>query len=237
MEWLNANRNGHGGYGSTQSTILALDAMTTYASASRVTRSSGVASVRVNGRQVGRMAFEQGHKDTIVFDDLAAALVPGKNVIEIGLEGGSPLPYSLALSYRSRKPASSPESAVRVATSLDKATVPMGESVRMKVKVENVTDQGIPMTLARVGLPGGLTFQSWQLEELKDRGAVDFYETGAREVVLYFRSMGPKAAASVDLDLIARVPGSYVAAASRAYLYYTDEHKHWVDPVGIAVTR
>lgn len=237
MEWLNANRNGYGGYGSTQSTILALDAMTAYASASRATQSSGVASVRVNGRDVGRMAFEKGHKDTIVFDDLAAALVPGKNVIEIGLAGESPLPYSLALSYRSRQPASSPESAVRVATSLGKETVPMGESVRMKVRVENVTDQGIPMTLARVGLPGGLTFQSWQLEELKDRGVVDFYETGAREVVLYFRSMGPKAAASVDLDLIARVPGSYVAAASRAYLYYTDEHKHWVEPVRIAVTR
>ena len=236
MEWLNAHRNGHGGYGSTQSTILALDAMTTYASASRVTRSSGVATVRVNGREVGRVAFEKGHADTIVFDDLAAALVPGKNVIELGLQGENPLPYSLALSYRSRQPASSPESAVRVATSLGKATVPMGESVRMKVKVENVTDRGIPMTLARVGLPGGLTFQSWQLEELKDRGVVDFYETGAREVVLYFRSMGPKAVASVDLDLIARVPGSYVAAASRAYLYYTDELEHWVEPVRIAVT-
>jgi hypothetical protein len=105
----------------------------------------------------------------------------------------------------------------------------------MKVRVKNVTDKGIPMTLARVGLPGGLTFQNWQLKELKDKGAIDFYETREREVVLYFRAMAPSAVKDIDLDLIASVPGEYVAPASRAYLYYTDEFKHWAEPVRIKV--
>ena len=35
----------------------------------------------------------------------------------------------------------------------------------------------------------------------------------------------------IDIDLLARVPGTYVAPASRAYLYYTDEFKTWVEPV------
>ena len=36
------------------------------------------------------------------------------------------------------------------------------------------------MTLARIGLPGGLTFQTWQLKELRDKGKVGFDETRQR---------------------------------------------------------
>ena len=71
-------------------------------------------------------------------------------------------------------------------TSLEKSAVRMGENVRLNATVTNKTDQGQPMTLARVGLPGGLTFQTWQLKELRDKGLIAFYETRPREVILYF---------------------------------------------------
>jgi len=93
------------------------------------------------------------------------------------------------------------------------------------------------MTLARVGIPGGLTFQTWQLKELKDKGLIDFYETHEREVVLYFRAMAPAAKKSIDLDLMATVPGTYIAPATSAYLYYTDEHKSWSSPLQVTVAR
>ncbi len=86
------------------------------------------------------------------------------------------------------------------------------------------------MTLARVGIPGGLTFQTWQLKELMDKKIIDFYETHEREVVLYFRSMPPNAELEIPLQLIARVPGDYVGPASQAYLYYTNEFRHWSEP-------
>jgi hypothetical protein len=113
----------------------------------------------------------------------------------------------------------------------------MGEGVTLRARVENRAAEGIPMTLARVGLPGGLTFQTWQLKELKDKGAIDFYETRDREVILYFRSLGPKANKEIDLDLMATVPGEYVAPASTAYLYYTDEFKHWAEPLNVTVEK
>lgn len=237
IDWLNASRNGGGSFSSTQATILALRAMTAYADATRTTQASGVLSLYINGKKASELAFEKGRKDPIVFDDVAGMLRAGSNKVELRLDSTSALPYSMAVTYRSQQPASSPEATVQVATSLAKDRVPLGEGVRMKVRVENKTDAGIPMTLARVGIPGGLTFQTWQLDELKDKGAIDFFETREREVVLYFRSMAPKAVKDIDLDLLARVPGNYVAPASRAYLYYTDEHKHWVAPVKVAVTR
>lgn len=235
ITWLNDNRNGHGGFGATQSTILSLRAMTAYASATRATQAGGVVTVMVNGKQAGELRFEKGHKDALVFDDIAGLLQRGDNQIELRLSSDISLPYSLAISYRSKMPASSKDTKVAVSTALSKAEVPMGEGVRMKVTVKNLSDEGIPMTLARVGLPGGLTFQNWQLDELKDKKLIDFYETREREVVVYFRSMAPNAVKDIDLDLIARVPGQYVAPASRAYLYYTDEFKHWAEPVRVTV--
>lgn len=237
IEWLNANRDGFGSFSSTQATILSLRASTAYAAATRATQAGGVVSLYINGKKAGQLRFDEGHKDPLVFGDAASLLRAGKNTVELRLTSENPLPYSIGVTYRAKQPASSPETQVRVAARLTKDQVPLGEGVRMKVTVENTTDSGIPMTLARVGIPGGLAFQTWQLKELKDKGAIDFFETREREVVLYFRSMAPEAVKDIDLDLLARVPGSFVAPASRAYLYYTDEHKHWVPPVQVRVTR
>jgi hypothetical protein len=92
------------------------------------------------------------------------------------------------------------------------------------------------MTIARVGIPGGLVSQDWQLKKLREDGKIAFYETRAREVILYFRDLAPNASLEIPIDLVAQVPGSYEAPASSAYLYYTDDLKHWVAPVRIDVT-
>ncbi|MBI4510742.1 MAG: hypothetical protein HY698_13995 [Deltaproteobacteria bacterium] len=237
VEWLQENRGGFGEWGNTQGTILSLRAMTAYAKHSRKTQASGVAKVVVNGREVGAVAFEKGRRDALVFDDLAAALTPGRNIIEIKLDSEASLPYTVAIEYRSQKPQSSPEALIGLETTLAKKTVKMGEGVRMRARITNRSDQGVPMTLARIGLPGGLTFQTWQLKELRDKGVIGFYETKQREVILYFRALAPKAQLDIDLDLVTTVPGTFVAPASQAYLYYTDEHRTWAPPVEVAVTR
>ena len=173
VAWINGKRDGYGSFGSTQGTVLALKALTRYADYSRRTSASGVVIVRVNGKQIARRAFDKGEKNAIELSDLAPALLSGPNTLEIELEGEAQLPYSVALSYRSQKPASSPDAKVAVTTQLAKDKVALGEGVRLTAEIVNRTQDGIPMTLARVGIPGGLTFQTWQLKELKDKGVID----------------------------------------------------------------
>jgi hypothetical protein len=235
VEWMNAHRSGFGGYGSTQSTVLALKAMTQYAKASRVTEASGTVILRLDGKEVKRVTYEKGHQGAIELP-IGEHLRPGKNTIEITLESKEPLPYSGVVTWGSKVPASNPATKVALDTKLATANAKLGEGVRMNVRVTNTTNAGIPMTLARIGLPGGLTFQTWQLQELRDKGLIDFYETRPREVILYFRSMAPNASKQVPLELLASVPGTFTAPASRAYLYYTNEHKAWVAPSTIEVT-
>ncbi len=237
VEWLNAHRGGFGEWGNTQATVLSLKTLTAYADHSRQTQTSGTATVLVNGKAAGSIHFEKGRKDALVFDDLDALLVAGDNSIELKMDGEAQLPYTVSVEYRADRPQSNAETKVAVATTMNKSSVKMGEGVRLRAHVENRDANGIPMTLARVGIPGGLTFQTWQLKELRDKGIIDFYETRPREVILYWRAMAPKAIKDVDLDLLAAVPGTYVAPASSAYLYYTAEDKAWNDPLRISVER
>jgi hypothetical protein len=64
---------------------------------------------------------------------------------------------------------------------------------------------------------------------------VDSYEVIGRDVVLYWRGMEPRKKLEVPLSLIAAVPGTYTGPASRAYLYYADDHKIWRDGLKVSI--
>ena len=239
IEWLNGNRGGFGQWGATQSTVLALEAMTEYALTSRQMLSPGAVTVLVNGQKVGDFAYATGHRDTIDFHSLGAHFKAGSNSVEVLRTGasGESMPYTVVVEYRSQKPATSPDVVVELKTALDRSTVKMGETVRLKAVLTNRTSGGQPMTMARIGIPGGLSFQTWQLKELKDKGLVDQWETQAREVIFYFREMKPSQVRELPIDLVATIPGDYTSPASSAYLYYTDDRKFWTDAVKISITR
>ena len=235
MEWLMQHRSGHGAFGATQATVLALKAITAYSSARARAMTPGMVTLVVNGKEAGQLSYQPGDREPLTFAGLQKHLVAGKNRIELRHTGQTPLPYSLGVSYRSDQPATSPDAKVSLVTALQRNQVKLGESVRLDVTLTNKTDQGLPMTLARVEIPGGLQFQTWQLKELREKGLIGFYETRPRQVNLYLRQMQPKQEVKLPLDLIATVPGDYTAQASTAYLYYTNEHKTWVPGTRIAI--
>ena len=115
------------------------------------------------------------------------------------------------------------------------STVGEGELTEATATVTNRTQELLPTVVAIVGLPGGLEPRHDQLKELVKKGAIDAYEVMGRDVVLYWRGMEAGAKNTVPLSLIAGVPGRYTGPASRAYLYYTDEHKNWTDPLAVTI--
>jgi hypothetical protein len=90
--------------------------------------------------------------------------------------------------------------------------------------------------MAIVGIPGGLEVRHDQLKELVKAGTIAAYEVKGREVVLYWRVLEAEQRVELPLSLVAAIPGTYTGPASRAYLYYTDEHKQWVDGLNVEIT-
>jgi hypothetical protein len=74
-----------------------------------------------------------------------------------------------------------------------------------------------------------------QLTDLREKGVISYFETRGRELVLYWRELAPEQKIALTVDLVCDVPGKYRGPASRAYLYYDADHKHWVEPLSIRI--
>ncbi len=234
--WLFERCKG-GRFGSTQSTIMALRAILGYDAARAVPKAPGTAILVVDGEEIGRVDFTPETKGDLTLPSFASRLTPGAHTIEVKMEGGAEMPYAVDVRYHAPKPANSEACQVRVTTALSANEVKEGETVDVVAKVTNLSKEGLPMTVAIVGLPGGLEPRHDQLKELVKSGAIDFYEVLGRDVVLYWRDMAPEQVVEVRMSCIAAVPGKYTGAASRAYLYYTDNDKWWVDGLKVTISH
>ncbi|MBN2474670.1 MAG: hypothetical protein JXB62_08680 [Pirellulales bacterium] len=237
VEWLLGSRQGSGGFGSTQATILALKALVDHAKANRKTIAAGTLLVQRDGMTIGEHGFGAGQQETIVVEGLEANLKPGANTLTVNLTGDNKMPYALDVRFRTLQPADDPNCPLRLTTGLASRQVKAGQTVALSAELSNTSDEGQPMTIAVLGLPAGLEPRADQLEELKTAGTLDYYETRAREVICYWRCLAPKKKISLKLDLVAAVPGKYAGPASQTYLYYTSEQKRWANPLRIEILR
>lgn len=245
MRWLVAQRDGYGAFGATQATILALKALIAYSQQHRRDPKGGDLVLTLGQQEAARVRFGVDQTEPVEVRLPADHLLkPGRNVLRLTLTGNNVFPYSLRCSYRTLQPASAEECAIRVAASLDRHQLREGDTVRLTVKVRNVTEKGHGMSVAIIGLPAGLSLPE-DAKQLRDYtrllddetrpGRIAAWEIIGRELVLYWRDLAPRAEIEVPIDLIARVPGQYRGPASRAYLYYQPEHKHWQTPLSVTI--
>ncbi len=236
MNWLTESCKA-GRFGSTQSTILCLRAIIAYDKSRATPKAPGTVQVIVDGHPMGApVPFAADTKGAIKLADVSEMMSPGKHTIELRMAGGSSMPYAIAVNYHDEKPASSEQCKVKLHVDLKDKQIVEGAVTEADVTVSNLSKEGIPTPVAIIGIPGGLEVRHDQLKELVKSGKIDAYEVRGREVILYWRQLKAAQEVRLPLSLVAAVPGTYTAPASRAYLYYTDEFKVWVGGTQVTIT-
>jgi hypothetical protein len=244
--WIGKQRGGYGGFGSTQSTILALKALIAYTKAHEKTAEGGELKLYLEEKEAARLPFAARVTEPLVLPlpEADRHLKGGKNRLRLEITGKNSFAYTLRVSYHTLKPASAVGCPVRLSTALARVKAREGDAVRLTARVDNVSGAGQGMAVAVIGLPGGLTIPE-DLKQLKDytrleagkkRPLVSAFEIRGRELVLYWRDLAPEEKIEVPIDLVCRVPGEYSGPASRAYLYYNADRKHWVEPLKVTIT-
>jgi alpha-2-macroglobulin-like protein len=251
VRWIGTQRGGYGGFGATQSTILALKALIAHTKANKKTPEGGTLALFVNNQKAGETTFLPGTADAVSVElkDPEKVLKTGDNTVRLELTTQRAYPFTLGWSYQSLTPNSAENCAVKLTTALSKTEIREGETVRLVATIENRSaEKGQPMTTAVIGLPAGLKIPEdmKQLKELSalkktgpngelSSGDISFFEIRGRELVLYWRDLKPGAKIEINLDLIAAIPGEFRGPASRAYLYYTSDLKQWLNPLTVTI--
>lgn len=218
-----------GGYfGSTQGTILALQALTQYAAMQSQKAQNGTLLVYKGNEQIASLNYSKNQQGQAILKGLEKHLLAESQDITVRFAHQDQIiPFTLNTRYYAITPSASEACNIALKTQLARPEVAVNETVRLTTTIRNKKQQGQASTIALVGIPSGLSPQPWQLKELQERGTVAYYELRKSYVIFYFREMAPGASKTIHLDLKAAIPGTYRAPASSAYLYYTSEHKDW----------
>jgi hypothetical protein len=234
MKWL-FERSQSGRFGSTQSTILALKAINAYDAARAKPKNPGSVQLFVNGQPFGKaVAFNKDSKGAIALPDISAALTPGEHHLALKMQDGSKMPFAFEVTYNTSLPERSEAAQIKLETRLSDTEINEGEPLEMEAVI-TVGDKNAPTPIAIIGIPAGLEVRHDQLKELVSADRISAYEVIGREVILYWRALKAGEKRIIPISLIAAIPGTYTGPASRAYLYYTDEHKHWEKGASVIV--
>jgi alpha-2-macroglobulin-like protein len=226
-----------GRFGSTQSTVLAVKAIVAYDESRARPKAGGTIELVVDGRRVGDpVAFDIDTQGAIDLPAIDERMTPGEHTVELRMKGGSTMPCSVAVAFSRVTPESSDDCRVRLEAKLRDTTLAEGSATEADVMVTNRTEATVPNPIAIIGIPGGLEVRHEQLAEHVTSGKLAAYEIIGRDLVLYWRSLGAEERVELPVSLIAAIPGSYTGPASRAYLYYSDEHKQWADGFSVTIT-
>ena len=225
------------GFGSTQSTVLAMKAIIEFAKTNKnIAQKDGTATIYINGKKAFEKYISIKNPTPTIITNLEGYLQRGKNIIKIVFDGLEiPLAHDISLNYATTSPISDEETAVQLTTKLNAPTTKVGNTLRLTSTIKNTTNEMILNPIAIIGIPSGLSLQPWQLKELQEKNAFDYYELMNGYIVFHFIQMTANERKVIHLDLKADIPGKYEAPASSAYLYYALDKKSWAEPMRVEI--
>ncbi|MCS4301112.1 TonB-dependent receptor plug domain-containing protein [Chryseobacterium sp. BIGb0232] len=207
--------NGVYGFGSTQATSLALQALSQVFIKNEQLYSNDVPVIKVNNASVSSGI------------NVSSAYKTGNNKISISYPAQAGLFYNLEYQYYTLQAPKNVDIPLMMDTKLKSENSRVGETSRMTITIKNKINNQLPMTVAKIGIPAGLTLQSALMKDLIDKKQISYYEIFDNYLVLYWEHFGAEETKTINLDLKVEFAGTYTGKSSNVYLYYMPEAKYW----------
>jgi hypothetical protein len=236
LNYLVANKDPRGTWGSTQATVLALRALVLSAG-SRTTKVSGQVEVLVNGEPAGTHQLTPENADVVWQVDCKAHVKPGANQIELRFAGEGTTLYQIVSRYylpweRVPKPA---QELLSIKVDYDRTRLATNDEVTAKVTVTNNTPATTSMIIVDLGIPPGFTVNYEDFEGLVKEGTINKYNPTSRQVIVYLEKLGPKQKVQFDYRLKARFPIRAQSPVATVYEYYNPENRAEAAPRSLVV--
>ena len=217
-KWLVSRRNAYGGYGSTQDTVVALQALTEYSTGTRAD-----VDLRINIGAAGEEKQLRIRQDN--FDVLQIVEVPVNEDILISVEGKGEAIAQVVKRFNLPR-AEEEEEILKVSVDYDVTQVEVNDLVKVSVELEfnPPIDMEAGMVVLDVSVPTGFAPVTESIAEVVDReDNIKRYEVAGRKVIFYIENMFPGDRVSFDFHVKALYPVKAKSVSSQAYSYYKPE--------------
>eukprot|EP01029_Cantina_marsupialis_P012735 TRINITY_DN2811_c0_g1_i9.p1 TRINITY_DN2811_c0_g1~~TRINITY_DN2811_c0_g1_i9.p1 ORF type:complete len:236 (+),score=70.43 TRINITY_DN2811_c0_g1_i9:71-709(+) len=195
----------------------------------------------VNDEMIEKIEFDDNEEGVITFDSnriINNLDIGGVNTISMKLHSDVEVTMPCVINVMSRSyrsPFAESHVPICLTQEFEETTIAEGVTRQMTIIVSNESGDNTGMVVAIIGIPGGMALRHDRLKELIDGDEISYYEVRGRELMLYWEEMGVDTTNTVVIDLIAKIPGDYLAPASRAYAYYESENKHWLQEMEVKI--
>lgn len=229
LKFILANKDSHGVWYSTQTTVNVLNTLISLQQSTGLTDTARQnISIVVNGSPVRNVAVPSASLEPIIVD-LGQSLKEVSNRVEI--KGANQAPMGAHLVVRNYNDWATSPSTNRyfdLDVAFDKTAARIGEVITCNVEMRRKTYTGHGMVLTEIGLPPGADVDRSTLDSARSKGVFSRYDILPDKVVVY--SWNGAAPMSFSFKFKHRYGLNAQAAPSIAYDYYNPEATTVVPP-------
>ena len=226
LRWLADKRDPSGTWGATQSTIMALKALTQGAPAAGEKRNKDASlTIDVAGSQnpsvllkVAAAASDAVH--TAIIEPPTAG---GNMQLNVNARGADSLPYQVVIHYYTQTPTTKAKAPVQIKVNYDRSELQVGQRVTVKAIITNTSNASANMLLADVGTPPGFAVDTLTLEKLRTAGKIERYTVTSRGVIFYITKLRGGSNLTLEYRMTAKLPLKAQTAPTIVYPYYAPE--------------
>jgi CD109 antigen len=220
-KWLISQRNAYGGYGSTQDTVVALEALVLYSTGARsdidltVTLSSGEAVIK------------KFKIDSSNYDVLQTVELPLNKSVTVWVQGKGEALGQVVSRYNLPAvdlPAAGEILSLKV--DYDTANVQVNDIVKVSVNIafNPPTQIEAGMTVVDISVPTGFVPVTGSIDKvLKSNPLIKRYDIAGRKVIFYLDNLKPGDKVAFSFDVQAQYPVKAKGTVSQVYAYYQPE--------------
>ena len=240
LRWLASRRDPSGTWGATQSTVMALKALTEGASTAGARRDADVAlAIRTVGAKTPPVvmnvpAAKSDAVHTAVIEPPAGA---DRLQLDVTARGAEGLPYQVVIHYYTLATTTRDQAPVQIKVDYDRSRLEVGQSVTVKATITNTSDAAANMLLADVGTPPGFSVSTTALEKLRAAGKVERYTVTASGVIFYISKLDARASITLEYQMTAKIPLKAQTAPTTVYPYYEPQQLSAAAATTFIVTR
>ncbi len=239
LSWLVAHKDGEGTWGSTQATVLALEALLAGTGKPLGGDKARRIAILLDGEPVRELTIPADQDDVLQQVDLTARLAaPGPHRLTLEDRSGTESGYQALLRYHEPEPdrpreADAPPLSVRL--EYDRSAIAVNENITATATVVNNRRDPAPMVILDLPIPAGFTLDADDLSGAVKAGTLAKFQLTARSAIVYLRNLEPGAAVTVRYHLRASMPVKLTVPAARAYEYYDPARRGSGQPAQLTV--